>query len=150
MNADNNKDRNNDTFSALRSHLEEAIEEQRAKVEKEAERLRRLEEMRGLALSSGGMPAAPKVPTRFTSSPPPPAATDLGAANIPALITLTLREAPGHTLTAGEIVERVQAMKPQIEKTSIYPAVYRMAKNGRLKEDRGNDPFRYTLVTPRG
>jgi hypothetical protein len=66
-------------------------------------------------------------------------------ANIPSLITAVMRD-HGKPMTAGDVVTRVRHLRPEAAPTSVYPAVYRMAHNGRLLEDKTAGPRLYSLA----
>jgi hypothetical protein len=126
---------NDNLTDALIVNLDRAITETR-------DRLKRLEQARReLVPTSNGN-------GKHDSTPPPSLSSPFGIAyyaNIPSLITAVMRD-HGKPMTAGDVVARVRHLRPEAAPTSVYPAVYRMAHNGRLLEDKTAGPRLYTLA----
>lgn len=128
--------------SSLRASLDEAIIEAETIAQAWLERARKLRAARDelrqpLPTMNGAAGQALTLtspePSRVGQSSPPPPNFDYVHATIPEVVSAIMKGGGQSTMLGGEIVRRVLELRPDAAKSSIWPAIYRMVQNGRLK-----------------
>jgi hypothetical protein len=117
----------------------------REQLQKELESAQaRVREIEGLLSELGPaepvlQPHLPQMPSRSVRRAPIPPIMpiDPKQASIPEVVAMVVRGS--HGMTINEIVREVRATKPGAAPTVVYPAIYRMAKDGRLRK--GGDRY---------